>query len=220
MAAVSHHRRFVYFPIPKNATSSMKLVMYEIDTGVPFTEEIRKELRIRDVHKLYPSSGFRKPWLRYYSAYTSIAIVRDPIKRFISAYRNRVVHTKVLEEKPAIAVALSREKLNLTPSLNELVENLDRYRAISHKVHAHTVPQSGYLGKFWKKINHRIPIERLNDVPQIVKATTGQDIVLKHEQTGGPKVSIDELSKANFDKLANFYRADYRMLKAFYSPDK
>jgi hypothetical protein len=218
MAAISHRHRIVYFPIPKNATSSMKRVLYTLDTGRPFSNKTKRALGA-SVHHLYPHT-VKERWRGFYPAYTSIVIVRDPIKRFLSAYGNRVIHVASMKKRPKVAAALAREGLGAMPSLAEFVENLEQYRKISRYVRIHTIPQANYVGAFWSEIKHRVPIERIGDVPAIIKAATGQKVVLPHTQGGGPKPSVGDLSPRHFDKLVKFYRSDYDMLKGLYSPEQ
>lgn len=216
MVAVSHRHRIVYFPIPKNATSSMKRVIYKLDTGKRFTKKTRQALGATVQH-LYPHSGSER-WLDYYTAYTSLVIVRDPIKRLLSAYGNRVVHAKALKKRPDVAAALARAGLSDMPSLAEFVEYLERYRTLSHYLRFHTIPQSKYVGAFWTDIKHRVPIENMREIPAILQQATGRKVRLPHAQTGGPKPLVDELSPAHFNKLVKFYHADYEMLSGIYDP--
>ena len=215
-AAVIHRHRIAYFPIPKNATSSIKRLIYELDAGVPFTSTVRSSVGAT-VHELYPSGGGRK-WRLYFDNYTTIAVVRDPVKRLLSAYGNRVIQRKAFETNPEARRQLQQHGLSLVPELDEFVEHLETYSRLSPQLRAHILPQSTYVGAFWDRLKVKLPIEQVGTLPDLILEKTGQRVTLPHIQAAGPKPSPKRLSDSHFKKVVSIFAADYEMLKEFYRP--
>ncbi|MFC1776857.1 sulfotransferase family 2 domain-containing protein [Pseudomonadota bacterium] len=216
MTAICHRHSFVYFPIPKNATSSMKRIMFQLETGRVWDRGDRKRLGV-NIHALYPSKP-NSVWKPYFHAYTSLVIFREPISRFLAVYANRVVHAKVLQMNDSFLSKITRARLSKHPDIDEFIAKFEAYRSISPEVNIHTLPQSDFVGQFWEKVNYRLPISDLGKVPEIIKQQTGKEILLPHAQTGGPKLSSDMLDSKQIKKLKKMYRSDYQMLGKYFSP--
>ena len=218
MTAICHRHKFVYFPIPKNATSSIKRVMYQLETDRVWDKKESKLLGV-NIHAVYPTHA-GSVWKRYFDTYTSLVIVREPISRFLSAYGNRVVHAKILQMNDSIALKVKRARLSPAPDLDEFIAKFEDYRSISREVDIHTLPQARFVGKFWEKITYRLPINNVTQVPGIIEKHTGMKIELPYTQTGGPKFSADQLSSKQTKILQKVYRDDYKMFAGFLSFSK
>ncbi len=202
-----------YLPLPKVANTSIKHTMFELEHGGRFTQAATGAAHIHEYfrrHKAAVSEGkFR------------FVVVRDPIKRFLSAYANRVVHHRELSAENIQALALQKKKLKIKPakfqpdpSPGQFVEMLDLYQRIpSILVHTRPVaPMIEDLGRFTKVY----PFECLAELEADLSEFTGQPVTLRHAQTGGPKLDISCLSAGQLDKLRAYYEEDYRLLHAFY----
>ncbi|WP_421723395.1 sulfotransferase family 2 domain-containing protein [Bauldia sp.] len=211
MVAVSHRFELVYFPIPKNATSSLKHVFYTIETGHPFDAKTRDRLG-GTVHQFYRSRP--SDWLDYYAGYTSFVIVRDPIKRLLSAYGNRVLGAGESRSEKLSSAGLKPE-----PTIEEFIINFNEYRENSKVIRNHTIPQSRYVGDFWDKIALKIPIEQLGSVPEMLQKLTGARVELPQMKKTPNPAKVSDLSPKLFNKLVDFYQKDYEMLGPMYSPD-
>ena len=216
---VFHKHRFVYFPMPKNASTSMKYLLYELETGRVITrDEVRNKLNSK-IHNLYLRPEPPEPWFPFYDLYTTFVIVRDPVKRALSAYANRILERGVLKRANG-RKKIKRLGLNDTPSVSEFVDRFDDYRRASVYIGSHTIPQSAYVGDFYDRIKLRVPIEELRTVPQKFEETLGVKVMLPETQIGGKKVSTADLTTAQLGRLIDFYRDDYEMLSGLYSPDE
>ena len=219
MPVVFHKHRFVYFSMPKNASTSMKYLLYELETGRAITrQEIHSEFNSK-IHNFYLRPEPPERWFPFYEKYMTFVIVRDPVKRALSAYANRILERQVLK-RPQGRKAVRKLGLSKMPTLSEYVDRFDDYRRASVYLDSHTVPQSAYVGKFYDKIDIRMPIERLKDVPDIFRERLGVDLELPKIQVSAHKVSTAELTPAQLGKLIDFYKDDYAMLSELYSPDQ
>lgn len=217
MAIVSHKHRIAFFPMPKNCSTSFKHMFYELETGFPFRKARRRFDLVGHVHKYYPTLS-REKWLAIYSAYESITIIRDPIKRFLSAYSNRVVHIKALETVGKSAELIEDSPHPLQPTLEEFVQNLEFYCEVSPYIRDHVAPQKTVIGHFFPKIKHVYDTSQVSKMEALLSERTGMKIVLPREQSGGEKLTLDNLSPQALKKLLAFYAEDYKMLSQFYIP--
>ena len=215
-----------YQNIPKVATTSIFQWFYEcLKKNNMFVEDNREKNKfIRDYFKGDGSNAVEKEasasFLQEYPGCFSFALTRDPIRRFISMYSNRVIHHKKLEI-PEVAERLKKRHLSIAPSLDQLVENLDDYRKISRDIAHHSAPMMVFLGRDLTIYNRLVDISEINMVIQEIvrhweKAGMGEFTKnlpeLGRSQTGGPKLGLEEVSEESFERLAEFYRDDYENL--------
>lgn len=217
MAIVNHKYRIVFFPMAKNCSTSVKHLFYNLEVGTSFRVAKRKYGLIGHVHKYYPTKAIEE-WQRIYDAYESIAIVRDPIKRFLSAYGNRIVHMKALETMGNAAEVISAKKYPLQPTLEQFVQNLEFYCSASLYMKNHIAPQETIIGQIFSKIKNVYDTSQVPELELLLTKRCSKDIILPHEQSGGPKFSISDLSTNSVKKLLKFYEKDYDMLSDFYNP--
>ncbi|MEO7100500.1 MAG: sulfotransferase family 2 domain-containing protein [Luteolibacter sp.] len=202
-----------YLPLPKVANTSIKHTMFELEHGERFTQAATGAAHIHQYfrcHKAAVSEGkFR------------FVVVRDPIKRFLSAYANRVVHHRELSAENIQALAIQKKKLKIKPgkikpdpSPGEFVDMLEQYQRIpSILVHTRPVaPVVQDLALFSKVY----PFEGLAELESDLSGIVGKPVKLRHAQTGGPKLDVSCLSAGQLEKLRLFFEEDYRLLHAFY----
>jgi hypothetical protein len=202
-----------YQPIPKAACTSIKELLFRAVTGSPFSRELAEganhvhryfDLRARDVS----AAEFR------------FVVVRDPIKRFLSAFGNRVLHHKELSRKYVepldIVPAAELESFVFDPDLAGFVDRFESYRRIPTIDH-HFRPISEFSAPL-QAFDKVYPFEALDELVSDLHKRTGLPMSLPHSQRGGPKLQPRDLSPRVFDKLAELFAADYAMLDGLYSP--
>ena len=199
---------YLYFPVPKVACTSVKMgILRHNDPQAFNTISASDDRRKYNVHTVYPSYQF-KPWIARlkWPRRQWICVVRDPIKRAVSGYRNRILFHKDLEKIPA--EELTQNGLAPNPDLNSFASNLQKYCDVSMAVHHHFAPHCFYLGTKPELYKRIFKLSEIDDLTALV-ATSGVALEIPHEQTGGPKVSISDLSKEGHDALYAFYAEDY-----------
>lgn len=217
MAIISHRYRVVFFPMAKNCSTSTKHLFYRLEVGIPFRAAKKKYGLLGHVHKYYPTRT-KEEWQRIFDAYESIAIIRDPIKRFLSAYGNRVVHMQALETMGDASSKILAAGYPLQPSLEQFVQNLEFYCNASSYMKNHIAPQETIIGEIFSNIKRVYDTSQVPQFEEFMSERCGKQIVLPREQSGGPKFTVSDLSKRSLRILLNFYREDYEMLSRFYSP--
>lgn len=217
MAIISHKHRVVFFPMAKNCSTSAKHLFYRLEAGIPFRQAKKEYGLIGHVHKYYPTQT-KEEWRAIFEAYDSITIVRDPIKRFLSAYGNRIIHMKALETTGVASKLIKAAGYPLQPSLEEFVQGLSFYCKASSYMRNHIAPQETIVGEIFPKIKHVYDTSQVPAFEALMSERCGREIVLPREQSGGPKFAVSDLSKKSLSKLIDYYRKDYEMLSHFYSP--
>ena len=98
-------RKLVYYPVAKNANSSAKLFFLKhlkIDKNYYFLSDKVPEYKVNEDSK-YKNLDKKYNLVNFLPSYTPFekidvdekcCIIRDPIKRFVSAYKNRVLFHK------------------------------------------------------------------------------------------------------------------------------
>jgi hypothetical protein len=153
-----------------------------------------------------------------YQTFFRFAITRDPIKRFISMYSNRILHHRELSADSSIAIQLKRENLEFDPDINALVTALEEYMAVQKSIFHHARPQLDFLGEELSIYNRIADISEVNKVIDEIKAHWTRNGLqelaesapaLGRAQTGGAKLGLEVLNDESFDKLLEYYRGDY-----------
>ena len=132
-------RKLIYYPVAKNANSSAKLFFlkhlkidknyYFLADNVPEYKFI-KDPKYKDLDKNYNLVNFLPSYTPFQKMYVDekCCIVRDPLKRFISAYKNRILFHK----------DAGFQNLNI----NEIIERMEN-NSFDNR---HFLPQTYWLG--------------------------------------------------------------------------
>lgn len=211
-------QKLIYIPIPKNACSSTKEALYEIEFDRRFERSLpinEPYLNIHDYYKKQPKSFVGIGRLTSAVNFTRFAIIRDPVKRLISCYRNRVVDLEELKQDEA---SIQKLGLDVMPDINTFVLNLKQYRKASKSIEHHSRPQASFLGGTLSYLDEIFPIKDLDELQLFLKS---YDLHLKFlkQKSGGTSFSVSDLSDDALKFAIQFYREDYRLLANYYSPD-
>jgi hypothetical protein len=205
--------KFGYKDLPKTASTSIEAAIYQMETGKAFCH------KAMGMHIHAYMNKRKKGDISMCD--NRFVVVRDPIERFLSAYKNRVVFHGELSE-PFIKEKFSSHYHDIphfTPGLGQFIDHMKVYFLINPIFH-HFRPISDFLGdKRLGCFTHVYKMENLNDLEKDLSMLTGKEIVFDHRQTGGKKYSLRDLSKIQIEKLIKFYQMDYDLLEGFYSVD-
>ena len=197
-------RKLVYYPVAKNANSSAKLFFLKhlkIDKNYYFLSDkvpeykINEETRYNNLDKKYNLVNF----LPSYTPFSKIdvdekcCIVRDPIKRFISAYKNRILFHK----------DAGFRNLNI----NEIIEKME----INSFDNRHFLPQSYWLGNNLKYFTIVSDISNMEAFINGVNDFFENKVEFPRIQTGGNEININ-LTGSQISKLKKIYSSDYDLI--------
>lgn len=194
-----------YFPIPKCACTSLSHLLYEVIHGEVYEGN--------NVHKTF-NAGRAELSLSRYQEYFKFVVIRDPIERFISGYRNRIVYHDDL----ALDLRKNGKPVNV-PDINTFADNLDHFIRKNKKVANHFQPQSLRLGNDLKVFDAVYPIEQIDNLIEQLSTRVGRSLKLGRYQESGPNMSLQDLSEKAMQKILKFYEQDYALLADYYSPD-
>ena len=196
-----------YVSIPKVACTSIKRMFFEIENGRRF-EPFKINGQDMHIHKLYPRMSFSDLPHARMANNTRLTLVRDPIKRLLSCYSNRVVHYKELSLKKA-GPALKKAGLKPNPDLSLFLERFEDYRAASYSIKHHSRPMVALIGRDPAYYDEVYSLAQIDAFAERVGKIVGRPVQLPHGQTGGPKISPDVLTTAQVDFIRNYYAEDY-----------
>ncbi len=201
-----------YQPIPKVACTSLKEAFFELIAGRKF-DSADTTLGAAHVHRYF---DLRKQDISH--ADWKFMVVRDPVKRFISGFANRVIHHKELSEdyvtRHAQALKLDLANFKFDPTMDEFIENFDAYRKVPTIDH-HFAP----IADFTAPLDSYDRVYSFEELPTLCDDLTqriGQKFSIPHTQRGGPKLSASSLSKSSQRRLLELYAEDYKILDRFY----
>ena len=219
MPVILKQYNIAYFPVPKVACSSIKHLLFFLEHGKNFEKYVDGAGRKHNIHNsVYPTlNTWEDDWVGAANMHR-IAVVRDPVDRFISAYRSRVVHFNELSEASIDAAKAALLGLTPDPSLDQFIDNLDLYRVLSGSIKHHTDPQSFFLGHTLEYFDRVYKFEELHELESDLRERARVQVALPHLVKGpiGEKPSI---SAKRVRKIIEFYSGDYALVKGYYSPE-
>jgi hypothetical protein len=206
-------RTIGYRSLPKTASTSIKAWIYKLEEGKVFCREEVGE----HVHLYMNRTRCGKlAKCRY-----RFIVVRDPVKRFLSAYKNRVLYHQELSEQFIRKNFMEQywDVPHFTPGLGQFVEHFEFYYQFEPVFH-HCRPVVDFLAD--PHLNDFTHVYKLEDLPRLAQQLsewTGEPVVFEHRQDGGLSYSLRDLTREHLEKILDFYAADYRLLEGYYSVD-
>jgi hypothetical protein len=212
-------QNLIYIPIPKNACTSIKHALHEIEFGKRFDSSLPEFSDYREHHDYYKKrrdafTSITK--LRKHNECTRFALIRDPVRRLISCYRNRVVDLGDLNKSEK---AIIREGLPLKPDLNTFVLNLEAYRRLNKSIRHHSRPQGHFLGGTLDYLDRVFTLSNITELLEMLRKYNS-NLELRRRKTGGTKITLADMSKEALQAAIEFYGDDYKLLRKYFSPHK
>jgi len=232
LAIVSHELKLVYFDVPKVACTTFKTRLYELAHGplVPhyqpsFTDQVRALVGRPRPRAKGPSIHYRDGYrtLSYKRAameqeiprdYARIAIVRDPIARFYSAWANKANEADFARRDEL--EDLRNDGLSTAPTFEEYLRDFEAYRTHSRPVRVHNRPYSWHLGPEANSFNHIFQIEDMAKLERWLSERGGQPVKLTKSNQSERKQSTVVLRPDEKAKLLELTQSDYQWLGELY----
>jgi len=205
--------KLFYAAVPKVACTSVKRMFFEFENEREF-EPLIINGRRWGVHKYYPRMPRGQYPEKAIENYRRLTLVREPIKRFLSAYSNRVLHHNKVDEETVKSVSRFRS-LTPRPELDEFVDRFEDYFRIS-EIHHHCRPMIHWLGTDASYFDAVYGIHQIGEFASDVSNVLGSDVEVGRHQTGGPKLDPGLLTAKQTAKLHKFYAADYEAFSSHF----
>lgn len=215
MSVVLDDEKIFYAAVPKIACTSIKSAFYELENGVPF-KPFKVNSRWKWIHNIGYGTLLRDqyPEHRIANCYR-VALVRDPVARFLSAYGNRVVHHGELSKEKA-GKALRNLDLPPSPDLDLFVDRYEEYLQAHPSILHHTRPMVDFLGSDPGYFSRLYSIKQMDDFAADISERAGREFEIGRHQTGGPKLKRHELTTARLEKVKALYVEDYAKYGVFF----
>ena len=213
MANQSPQFSLEYYPVPKNACTTIKHAIFELENQREFKNFIVSG-KTKHSHNIYPSKPFSESSdqssspLR--SSITSFGVYRDPIKRFLSAYSNRFLHHNELSADHLKYHELLKD-LKPKPDLDYFIDHINDYMKVPTISH-HMAPQVRFLGKDPTKFSLLVNINKLKTLQEFLTERSGKKIKFRHLQTGGETIPIERINERRKNILNDLYREDFKFI--------
>ena len=195
------NKKLIYYPCPKNANTSAKMFFAKhlnvdknflfLGDKIPQIEQTPEQYGDKlNIIGIIPS---KQPFEKI-NVDIKCCIVRDPIKRFISAYKNRILYHHDIQFKDH-SVDMILEKLE-----NNNFEN------------RHFLPQVYFLGEDLSYYTFWSTTEDLSFFVEQVNDFFSRKINFPKIQTGGSDIKI-KLTKSQISKIEKIYAKDFKLIQ-------
>ena len=159
-----------------------------------------------EIHAVYPTLPFGEEEI--FPGFTMVGVVRNPIDRFISGYRNKFQG----KARQKLRAHLSAGSLNPSPSINELALNLSEYAAQNTFIAHHFRPQVVYLGHEPSLYEHLFTINESHRLASFLSERLGVKVRLPVTQTSGrfffPREALTDEAR---EAIGQFYSDDFEI---------
>lgn len=207
VVAVAAHK-IAYMPVPKSACSSVKAALLQIDPAHPSTVDMDV------VHDVFPTRRFHQKNWRDYDDWWRFTVVRDPLRRLLSVYTDRVVNRRELFHSRRLRkqTALPRD-----PDPDFFFQNLQAYRRLSSSIKHHALPVHLFVGPTPLRYDQVFRVDQLSDLVGALAQRSGTTPDMPRLNRSGAKLSLDSLHPQTQDALAQELKPEYDHLQGFFS---
>lgn len=227
MVGVLEKEQIAYFGLHKAAGTTIKKALFALREGRPWQATDPK------LHPQFPSIKITQSHFDKFRDYWTFTVIRDPIKRFLSGYQNRVHDYKDLANtaflKPdkslvgRIGKLLSRPRyfpeFEPFPSIENLIANFDNYCRVSDQIFVHTCSAQWFIGNDLSYFDKVYTTSNLDELARDLSERTGQVVTFSHEnKSSSPPPRFEELSETSQRFLLEHTKDDYRLFKDYYEP--
>ncbi|MCV2892177.1 sulfotransferase family protein [Lentibacter sp. XHP0401] len=206
--------KIAYMALPKAACSSVKMALGYIDPALDGKD--RDAFSTAKWHRLYQTMRFREDrWKPYYNEeWFSFCIVRDPLKRLLSSYYNRVVEMRDLQKKTVFIEGVP--ELPLEPDPDFFFQNLMGYREINTSIKHHTIGAQVFLGPKPLRFTKVYKTSELGELSRDLSERSGREVSLPHVNSSGQKLTAEQLKPETLAAIKPFMDTQYEYLSEYF----
>lgn len=210
MPVILEQERLAYYPMHKCANSTVKHMLYQVETGTRFTGADDGHLSDVGVHQHYSNATtrFRRMPEETAKTYFKFAVVRDPISRFISAFK-WLVHAQLVYTRKRTAERLSEQGLPTRPVFTVFLDNLTAYLEARQIARTHLAPLRRFLGRDSSYYDAVYKVSDLKRLAADLSDKCGRKIAVVAANTT-QHVAVDVRPTAKQEKkIRDLYASDY-----------
>lgn len=212
--AIDAHK-LAYMALPKAGCSSVKEALARLDPSVKLPKP--KKIDVYTWHTLYPTRRFRQHRFQRYEDSWRFCVVRDPVKRLLSVYTNRVVQfgdlrrSKKMRQGRDWLRGIPRE-----PDPDTFFQNLSIYKRASSSVKHHAIDAWLFVGPDLRAYNKVYKTEELDQLAYDLSLLTRQPVAMPRGNPSELKLNLDDLQDKTIDAIRPFLDGEYGFLSEFY----
>lgn len=213
MAIAIGAHKIAYMALPKAGCSSVKAALAGIDPSV--TLPAAPVTRVEVWHSIYPTRRFRRHrWDEFAEGWWRFCVVRDPFRRLMSAYANRVVERGDLKNSPKIRNG--RFDLPVDPDPDFFFQNLVQYQQASSVIKHHTLGAHLFLGPLPLRYERVYKTDELAILARDLSERAGKPVTMPRNNPSHLKITEADLQPKTRDALRGFMDQEYRYLADYY----
>ena len=206
-------KKLAYMAVPKAACSSIKAALAAIDP----TQDLSDPTAFgqKQVHSIYKTQRFRMHRWDQVQDYFRFTVVRDPLKRLLAVYTNRVVGLRELHKSRKI----NRGQVNLTPDPDPdyFFQNLSAYIAVSSSVKHHALPTSIFTGADLARYDRVYRTSDISKLQDDLSEHIDAHVTVPHFNSSDSPLMLDDLKPKTHRVLAARLEHEYRHLDGFFT---
>jgi len=211
-------QRMAFFFSPKAGGTSLRAFLLHAENGFAFRDYSVQGTRM-DANMLVANYRFNRVDHTKLKGYRCFALLRDPVKRFLSGYSNRVMHYRELSIEAA-GRDLLREGLAPDPDLATFLDNYIGYLRCSKPLARHFLKQQKFIGPDPAHYERIFRLEDLDSLVDFVNAECGSQAKMPRLQTGGPKFDFFALDEDMQIRILEICRHDiaFQVFPDYWAP--
>lgn len=210
---VSAHK-IAYMALPKAGCSTVKRALAQIDLGVTVDPGAADDVDVW--HRLYPTVRFRPHRWGAVADHWRFCVVRDPVKRLMSVYTNRVVQFGDLHNSRKMKWPWFAH-LSPAPDPDFFFRHLEEYMRASSVIRHHVLPAELFIGPDPGRYDRVYRTGELAQLAEDLRARTGQAVDISRENASDMKLRLDDLAPATIDAIRPRLTREYALLGDFFT---
>lgn len=142
-------------------------------------------------------------------------MVRDPLKRLLAVYTNRVVALRELHN--CRNIKCGRANLPADPDPDFFFQNLGGYTAVASSIKHHALPTVVFTGS---DLNRYSRVYRTSEIPSLADdliCIADMDITVPHFNSSAGTLELSDLKPQTCRALAERLEHEYRHLEGYFS---
>lgn len=212
MAVAIPAHKIAYMPLPKAACSSVKSALLSIDPDNRLSEEARQGLG-DGIHGIYETRRFRPHRWERFDGWWRFAVVRDPLRRLLSVYTDRVVGRRELRSSRRLRRATH---LTTDPDPDFFFQNLREYRDLASVVKHHVLPARLFIGPPPLRYDAVYRVGELPTLSAKLSELTGQEVLIPRLNRSGERLHFDDLKPETQSVLRDWLVGEYEDLSPYF----
>lgn len=204
-----------YFAVPKCACTSLKTMFFEVENGFEW-RKFKANGKDFWVHNAYPTLEFEAARRNAPNENWKFAVLRNPMDRLVSCYRNRVMRGRGQKQLQSRSPELVAKGLNTKPDFGTFVAEYDTFCALSSDIKGHSRPLSYFLGRDPSYYDRLFRLSELKELMTELGHRITNLPQLMHLQTRGAETWVGEITDGTRNRIRELFDEDYKLFGAHF----